>query len=41
MRSVNFKNGRKFDTTQNKEDVAHLPDSDSRNANTLAPRQRH
>jgi hypothetical protein len=41
MRSVNFKNGRKFDTTQHKVDVAHLPGSDSRNANTLARRQRH
>ena len=37
VRPVNVKNGRKFDTTQNSEDVAHLPDSDSRNPNTLAP----
>jgi hypothetical protein len=34
---VNFKNGRKFETTQNKEDFAHLPDNDSKNPRTLAP----
>ena len=37
VRPVNFKNGRKFDTTQNSDDVAHLPDSDSRNPSTLDP----
>ena len=31
VRPVKVKNGRKFDTTQNNEDLAHLPDSDSRN----------
>ena len=35
VRPVNFKNGRKFDTTQNSEDVAHLPVSESRNPSTL------
>jgi hypothetical protein len=34
---VNARNGRKFDTTQNSEEAAHRPDSDSRNASTLAP----
>jgi hypothetical protein len=34
---VNFRNGRKFDTTQNREDLAHLLVSDSRKPNTLAP----
>ena len=37
VRPVNFKNGRKFDTTQNNDDLAHLPDSDSRNPKTLDP----
>jgi hypothetical protein len=36
-RPVNFRNGRKFDTTQNKDDLAHLPSRDSKNAKTLAP----
>ena len=36
-RPVNFRNGRKFDTTQNNDDFAHLSSSDSRNASTLAP----
>ena len=36
-RPVNFRNGRKFDTTQNNDDFAHLSSRDSRNASTLAP----
>ena len=36
-RPVNFRNGRKFDTSQNNDDLAHLPNKDSKNANTLAP----
>ncbi|MCA1671483.1 MAG: hypothetical protein LC799_04530 [Actinobacteria bacterium] len=34
---MNVNNGRKLDTTQHKQDLAHLPDSDPRNAHTLAP----
>jgi hypothetical protein len=34
---VNFKNGRKFDTTQNSDDLAHVPVSESRNPRTLDP----
>jgi hypothetical protein len=37
LRPVNFKNGRKFDTTQNSDDVAHVPVSESRNPKTLDP----
>src|SRR5262245_26412148 len=37
LRPVNFKNGRKFDTTQNSDDVAHVPVSESRNPRTLDP----
>ncbi len=36
-RPVNFRNGRKFDTTQNSDGAAHLSSRDSRNASTLAP----
>jgi len=35
-RSVNARNGRKFDTTQNSEDFAHLGDNDAKNASTVA-----
>lgn len=37
VRPVNFKNGRKFDTTQNSDNFAHLGDNDSKNPSTLAP----
>ena len=37
VRPVKVKNGRKFDTTQNNDEVAHLGDNDSTNARTLAP----
>ena len=36
-RPVNFRNGRKFDTTHTSDDFAHRSSSDSRNASTLPP----
>ena len=37
LRPVNFKNGRKFDTSPNSEDRAHVPASESRKPSTLDP----
>ena len=37
VRPVNLRNGRKFDTTQNSDDLAHRSSRDSKNARTLAP----
>ena len=37
VRPMKVKNGRKFDITQNSDEVAHLGDNDSTNARTLAP----
>ena len=39
VRPVNFRNGRKFDTTQNREDFAHLADNDPRTPERWRHRQ--
>jgi hypothetical protein len=37
VRPVNFRNGRKFDTCQNSDDLAQVLVSDSRKSSTLDP----
>jgi len=40
VRLVNLRNGRKFDTTQNSDDLAQRSSRDSKNARTLAVKSR-